>query len=131
MELKKIDLHDRLFNKMKSNGVNFKRMHQSDLDIIIQVINQEEAVIWIHDFANLVPYYINHTGKEYYGFDSNYFDKIGFEIYAEIAHPEDFGATHKLIAFFNDDPKRTCRSVVRVKHNSGKYIDGFMPLIKH
>ncbi len=121
MSFSNVELHNKLFKEFKSVGVNIKRMHKSDLDLIISIINKQSTPIFIHDFANLVPYYINDFGKQYYGFKHNEFDVLGFEAYVQIAHPEDFDSVHQIISFFGENPKGTHRTIVRVKHNSGEY----------
>jgi DNA-binding CsgD family transcriptional regulator len=116
-----IDLLDKIFLELKEASVNFDRMDQSDLKKTMKICNQQDVIMWIQDFEHLVPYFINDTGKKYYGFETNLFGTSGFEVYTKIAHPDDLGAISQLVAFLTDYPHSTCKTVCRVRHHSGEY----------
>ena len=63
-------------------------LHQEKLNPkIVEILNQKEYYITLHNVELLKPIFFNHLQKEYYGFTSNYIEQKDYFFYLATIHP--------------------------------------------
>ena len=78
------DIHglmDALFEELKERGVRFDLFTDHSLEMVKEVVNEKQYIVWLNDYQNLKPVFINDFGKAFYGFDQNDLSNKGFDFY--------------------------------------------------
>ncbi|MCP4124267.1 MAG: PAS domain-containing protein [Bacteroidetes bacterium] len=115
------DLLNEFFGEMKAEGVWFENFTNTSLQLVKKIINSKSCIIWINDYQNLKPVYINDFGKEYYGFDRNDLSEMGYEFYESFMNPGDFSEVESTIQFFDHNSNRVMGTPYKVKDKNDEW----------
>ncbi|MCB0501498.1 MAG: PAS domain-containing protein [Bacteroidetes bacterium] len=102
-------------------GVDLKRMNKSDLNKIKSILNRKNYIVWINDYTQLSPYFINDFGTQYYGIDNAEIKKKGYKLYEQFMHPDHFNDVHKTISQLTRLPREVFDMTYRVKNRQGEW----------
>jgi len=115
------DLLNEFFDEMKAEGVWFENFTSTSLQLVKKIINSKSCIIWINDYQNLKPVYINDFGKKFYGFEKNDLSEVGYEFYESFMNPSDFSAVEETIHFFDHNSDRVLRMPYKVKDKDDEW----------
>jgi len=96
-------------------------MNASDIEIIKTILNAQPYILWLDDYVNLRPFYVNDRGKAYYGLKKNDLSKNGFEFFKELIHPDCYTYLKNSVKIFGKDPFHTQVEPTKVKSKDGEY----------
>ena len=119
MKLKKlIAFH---IEQLSENGININRMNPKDIDLLIDYINTIPSIIWVNDFEQLSPSVLNNYGLEYYGYTNQDLKRLGFNLYNDLIHPDNFSDIHSSMNSFVENPQQTLIQPYHAKTKNGSY----------
>lgn len=114
-------LLNEIFVEFEQIGVDLKRMNKSDLNKIKSILNRKNYIVWINDYSQVSPHFINDFGAKYYGFDNEVIRLKGNKLYEEFIHPDYFNDVHKTISQLTHSPEEVFDMTYRVKNSQGEW----------
>ncbi|MEZ5002986.1 MAG: LuxR C-terminal-related transcriptional regulator [Chitinophagales bacterium] len=110
-----------IFVEFEQVGVDLKRMNKSDLNKIKSILNRKNYIVWINDYSQVSPHFINDFGAQYYGFDNEVIKLKGNKLYEDFIHPDHFNDVHKTISQLTHSPRETFDMTYRIKNSEGDW----------
>lgn len=116
-----LNLLNIFFDELKVAGVDFDNFDESSLEKIKEMANGKRCNIWINDYPNLRPVFINDTALNYHGLDPRKLNNLEFGFYASIMDPADFNGLEEVVTFFDHFSKDVFRKPYRVLRGDGEW----------
>jgi DNA-binding CsgD family transcriptional regulator len=96
-------------------------MNEDDILVVKNTLNKQPYILWIDDYVNLKPFYLNDKAKAFYGFKSNDLSKYGFDFLKDLIHPDNYIYLKNSVKVFGKNPLHIQVEPTKVKTSSGEY----------
>lgn len=120
MEYKK--LHNILTEILEEINEHQLFLHEEKLNPkIIELLNQKEYYITLHDVELLKPIFFNNIQKDYYGFINNHIEQKDYFFYLATIHPSSYSSLFTSVIHFRNRGNEFLNLEYKLKKYNGKY----------